>query len=74
MEKRRTVHDILYNHLGVEYLVGETVILSINETGVEHAYFGWDEIEDMDIDIWDSVVDRQLVVRRDWGLLVYIEV
>ena len=62
-----TLDDILYD------LGNDVAIVSVNENNVEHAYFGYDEIESIEPDIWDAEVVRHLVVKRDFGFMVYIE-
>ena len=62
-----TLADIL-NDLG-----DDVAILCINEKNVEHAYFGYYEIESIEPDIWDAEVVRYLVVKRDFGFMVYVE-
>lgn len=63
-----TLYDIL-NDLG-----SDVAILCINEHNVEHAYFGYEEIESIEPDIWDTEVVNHLVVRRDIGFMVYVEI
>ena len=63
-----TLYDILTD------LGNDVAILCINEKNVEHAYFGYDEIESIEPDIWDAEVVRHLVVKRDFGFLVYVEI
>ncbi len=62
-----TLYDILTD------LGSDVAILCINEKNVEHAYFGYDEIESIEPDIWDAEVVRHLVVKRDFGFMVYVE-
>ena len=62
-----TLYDILTD------LGSDVAILCINENNVEHAYFGYDEIESIEPDIWDAEVVRYLVVKREFGVMVYIE-
>lgn len=63
-----TLGDILYD------LGNDVAIVSVNENNVEHAYFGYDEIECIDDDIWFAETVRHLVVKRDFGYMVYVEI
>lgn len=65
--KPRTVKDILDE-------VGEIAVLSICENNVEHAYFGADEITEIDTDILDKRIAACFVVKKSWGFHVSLEV
>lgn len=58
-----TLYDIL-NDLG-----SDVAILCINENNVEHAYFGYDEI-----DFWDAEVENYFIVKKEFGYLVCVEI